>query len=105
MNNLIAESIKRFNDLARKEIKHYDNMCDRGDFCICLQDVQADFLKQELTSIAEKTREDTEQNIKKAFLTYLFENRIEDDLKGRFASSQYDLIWKKIVNLSDKESK
>jgi len=59
MNDLIAESIKRFNDLARKEIKHYDNMCDRGDFCICLQDVQADFLKQELTSIAEKTREET----------------------------------------------
>jgi len=98
MNNLIAESIKRFNDLARKEIKHYDNMCDRGDFCICLQDVQADFLKQELIAIAEKTREERLKDLLSILPRKFFED--EDHIVGGYISKKdlYEL-------LSDKESK
>ena len=58
MNNLIAESIKRFGEKFT-----HDPRCpaieDDNEDCFCVFGKAEDFFKQELTSIKEKTREDT----------------------------------------------
>ena len=58
MNNLIAESIKRFGEKFT-----HDPRClaieDDNEDCVCVFGKAEDFFKQELTAIAEKTREDT----------------------------------------------
>ena len=52
-----------------------------------------DFAEQVALRYAQQERE----RIKKAFFTYLFNNSIEEELKGRFANEQYEKIWEKII--------
>jgi len=58
MNNLIAESIKRFRE--KFEVRNYEIDAHAWDIHVNDRPEGIElFLKQELTAIAEKTREDT----------------------------------------------
>ncbi len=109
MNNLIAESINRFEKLSKKFQFRHDLEClTSSSICECVAKIARKktlkFFKQEITAIAEKTREDTIENIT-LFLDEL-EMRQPDDLKTDNWRN-----WKYIRNsirdkfLSDKESK
>lgn len=59
-----------------------------------------DKIKSFISNLLKQERE----ALRDAFFTYLYSNSIEDDLKGRFASEQYEKIWRKVIDLLEEKA-